>query len=453
MSSSIIDSDYYKDMFGTAEMRLIFSDEQRLQAWLDTEIALAKAEETVGVIPAGTAEKIQKVAKLENLDTKAMKVEFDKVGFPILPFVHQLVKICDPEAARWIHYGSTTQDILDTGAVLQIREGLNVVEKEINAIIKALANLAKTHRDTVMPGRTFQQLAAPITFGYKVAVWIDEMFRHLERLNELKKRVLVGQCAGAVGTFATIGDKGLEVQKEMMKELDLGVPSITWHTARDNWGEVISMLGLLTASLGKIATEIAILMRSEIGEISEPFEKGRGASTTLPQKRNPISCQPIIAISHRMREMVGSQFIAMIQEHERAIGPMHLEWMVIPEAFVLTSGSLNHSKNILEDLFIDKNKMRSNLEIGGGLLMSESVMMGLAPKTGRNVAHDLVYSAAGRAMDQKKTLREVLLEDQEIQKHLSETEIDVFLNPSNYVGSAGKMVDNVLSKITNLKSK
>lgn len=447
MFSFIIDSIYYQDMFTTAEMRQVFSDEQRIEAWLETEVALAKAEEKIGVIPAGAAGQIEKAAKLENLNLEAMKAEFDRVGFPILPFVHQLVKACPPEAARWVHYGSTTQDILDTGMTLQIRSGLSLVENELNGIIDALATLAREHRDTVMSGRTFQQLAAPITFGYKAAVWLDEMGRHRERLAEMKKRVLVGQCAGAVGTFATLGDKGLAVQREMMKELQLAAPTISWHTARDGWAELVGNLAMLAATLGKIATEIAILMRSEVGEVSEPFEKGRGASTTLPQKRNPIACQPIIAIAHKMRELAGSQLAAMIQEHERAVGPMHLEWMVIPEAFVLTSGSLRHARFILENLLVAPQKMRENLDLGGGLLMSEAVMMGLAPKIGRNKAHDLVYAAAGRAMDSGATLREALLSDAEIMQHLSEDEIDFLIDPANYTGSAGAMVDAVLSRV------
>lgn len=447
MPSSIIDSGYYRDMFGTEKMRKIFSDEHRIQRWVDTEIALAKAEEKAGIIPAGTAKEIEKAGASHNLDIGVMKEEFDKVGFPILPFVNQLTKACSPESARWVHYGSTTQDILDTGMTLQIRDGLKLIEADFEVIIKALANLAKIHRDTVMPGRTFQQLAAPITFGYKAAIWLDEVLRHKKRLEEVKLRLLVGQCAGAVGTFATLGDKGPEVQKFMMEELKLGIPDITWHAARDRWAELISWCAMVAATMGKIANETAILMRTEIAEVSEPFETGRGASSTLPQKRNPIECEPILAVAHKMRELSGSQLTAMIQEHERGVGQMHLEWMVIPEAFVLISGSLFHSRNILEGLRVDKTKMRSNLDIGGGLLMSEAVMMGLAPKIGRKKAHDLVYGAAGRANDKGLTLREALLSTPEITSVISESEIDKLLDPSNYTGSAGKMVDAVLAKV------
>lgn len=451
MPSSIIDSTYYRDMFGTAAMRAVFSDEARLKAWLAVEVALARAQVRTGMIPAGVDEQLAAVAQVERLDLDAMKAEFDKVGFPILPFVKQLTKACDPETARWVHYGATTQDILDTGMVLQIRAGIALVEQDLDGIIAALAVQARKHRDTVMAGRTFQQLAAPITFGYKAAVWLDELLRHRERLQQLKPRVLVGQCAGAVGTFATLGDKGMDVQRALMQELDLAVPAVTWHTARDTWAELLGLWAMIGATLSKIANEVAILMRSEVGELSEPFETGRGASTTLPQKRNPIACEPIIANAHRLREMASSQLCAMVQEHERGVGQMHIEWMVLPESFVLLSGSLHHARFILENLVVAPATMRTNLELGGGLLMSEAVMMGLAPKVGKAQAHHLVYAAAARAMDQGRTLREALLADAEVCAHLSEAEIDALIDPANYTGSAGAMVDAVLAKLGSTK--
>ena len=448
MPSTILDSDYFRDMFGCAQMRKVFSDDARLEAWLKTEVALASAQEKLGIIPEGTTTKIRKAAVIENIDQAAMKAEFDKVGFPILPFVHQLNKACDAETARWVHYGATTQDILDTGTVLQMKEGLKIIEEYQNAIIKALAKLAETHKNTPMAGRTFQQLAAPVTFGYKAAIWLDELLRNRERLNELKPRLLVGQCSGAVGTFATLEKKGLEVQRLMMEELEIGVPEISWHVARDRWAELVSSFAMFGATLGKIAQEIAILMRSEIGELSEPFEKGRGASTTLPQKRNPISCEPILANAHKLRELSGSQLTSMIQEHERgALGQMHLEWMVIPEAFILLAGSMKHARFILENLAVDPKKMRENLNLNGGLLMSEAVMMGLAPKIGKKKAHDLVYTAAGNAWDQSISLKEALMQSEEIKSLLTEEDLDRLLDPLNYVGIAPEMVDNVLKKV------
>lgn len=451
MASSLFDSFYYKNMFSTSAMVAIFSDEGRINTWLATEIALAKGQAQVGVIPQQAADNIAEAAILDNLDLQAMKAEFDKVGFPIMPLVHQLANACDPESARWVHWGSTTQDIIDTGLVLQMRDGISLLEQDLNALIDALAHLARTHRNTVMAGRTFQQQAAPITFGYKVAVWLDEMLRHKERLSELKKRVLVGQCAGAVGTLATLGQDGLAVQQAMMDELDLKAPTVTWHTARDNWSEMVNWLVLVTTTLGKVATEIATLMRTEVNEVREPYQIGRGASSTLPQKRNPIACPRIIAIAHRMREFSAAQFSAMIQEHERAVGAMPIEWMIIPDAFILASGSFSQSLDILRNLDVDSAQMRANLDIGGGLLMAEAVMMGVAPIIGRNQAHDLVFAAAGRANDAGKTLREELVKDPSIMQHITTECLGELLDPANYTGSAGAMVDQVLSKLEAIK--
>ena len=436
---------YFEHLFGTTAMRDLFSQSRQVQSWLDVEIALVRAQTEIGIISSDVAHKIEEAAKLDNIDFRSMKNEFSRIGFPILPFVHQLAKACDPETARWIHYGATTQDILDTGAVLQIREGLVLIEDDIGGVIGALSELSRTYRDTVMAGRTFQQLAAPITFGYKTAIWLDEMLRHHDRLQELKPRVLVGQCSGAVGTFATLGEDGPAVQKAMMDELGLRVPAISWHVARDSWAELMSVLAMIAATLGKIANEIAILMRSEIGEVSEPFETGRGASTTLPQKRNPISCEPIIAVAHRMRELVGSQMTAMIQEHERGVGQMHLEWLVIPDAFILLSGSLSHARYILENLVVRKDRMKANLMMNGGQIMAEAVMMALAPKVGKQAAHEVVYRAAGQANDSGISLRQALLADSEVSSHLSEAEIDSALDPTNYLGYAREMIESVLS--------
>jgi len=445
MPSTLLDSVYYRDMFATSSMAEVFSENGRITAWLTAEVALAKGEAKVGVIPQQAADAIAQAAKLENLNLQAMKAEFDRVGFPIMPLVHQLAKACGPEAGRWVHWGSTTQDIIDTGLVLQMREGLVLLEQDLEALIEALAHLAKAHRHTVMAGRTFQQQAAPITFGYKVAVWLDELLRHQERLLQLKPRLLVGQCGGAVGTLATLGHDGLAVQQAMMAELGLSAPSITWHTARDTWGEMVNWLVLLTSTLGKVAIEIATLMRTEV---REPYQTGRGSSSTLPQKRNPIACPRIIAIAHRMREFSGAQFSAMLQEHERAVGAMPIEWMVIPEAFLLASGSLAQSLEILSELDVDAAQMRANLNLNGGLLMAEAVMMGIAPQIGRNQAHDLVFAAAGRANDAGRTLREELLNDQAVMQHITIEQLDQLLDPAHYTGSAAAMVDAVLARIS-----
>ncbi len=428
-------------------MREVFSDAGRIRAWLQAEAALAKAEADCGIIPVDAAEKITDAARLENLDLAAMKAEYDRVGFPISPLVHQLAKVCDPESARWIHWGATTQDIIDTGLVLQMREGLALIESDIQVILDALSRLVREHRHVVMAGRTFQQQAAPITFGYKAAVWLDEMLRHRERLPDLKRRALVCQFGGAVGTLSTLGGDGVNVRGKLSQKLALEEPAISWHTARDGWAELVHWLAMVATTLGKIAAEIATLMRSEVGEVREPYRPGRGASSTMPHKRNPITAPPVIAIANRLRECVGSQLAAMIQEHERAVATQPLEWLVIPEAFVLLSGALKHSQETLENLDVDTGQMRQNLNAQGGFLMAEAVMMNLATHTGRNEAHKLVSATAERAIDSGRTLRDELLADPRIMENLTEADVDRLLEPANYLGSADKMIDAVLSKL------
>ena len=424
----------------------MFCDRGRYQAWLAVEVALARAEARAGIIPGPIAESIAAAVDVDRLDLSAMSAEYERVGFPILPFVHQLQKQCDSEAARFIHWGATTQDIIDTGLVLQMRDGLKLIEAELDELIESLIALCRAHRDTVMVGRTFQQHAAPITFGYKVAVWLGELLRHRERLPAIKKRALVVQFGGAVGTLSTLGSDGLKVLKELAKELKLEEPLISWHTARDGWAELIHWIAMMGATLGKIATEVATLMSTEIDELREPYLPGKGGSSTMPQKRNPTACPIIIAAAHRLRDLVPSQLTAMIQEHERAVATQPLEWMVIPEAFLVISGALKHAKPMLAGLTVNTDRMRKNIEAGGGFLMAEAVMMGLAPKIGRSEAHKLVAAAANRALDDGKTLRVGLLADEMIMQQLTVEEVDRLLEPGSYLGCAGQMVDRVLAK-------
>ncbi|MCL4144540.1 UNVERIFIED_CONTAM: hypothetical protein GTU68_047898 [Idotea baltica] len=298
-----------------------------------------------------------------------------------------------------------------------------------------------------MVGRTFQQHAAPITFGYKAAVWLDELLRHRDRLAGVRQRGLVAQLGGAVGTLATLGDKGLNVRKEFARELDLHEPAISWHTARDSWAEIVHWIAMVGASLGKIATEIATLMRTEVDEIREPYQVGRGSSSTMPQKRNPISAPPIIAIASRIRECVSSQLAAMIQEHERSVSGQPLEWLIIPDAFLLISGALKHSRDTLGNLDVNASRMKENLSSGGGFLMAESVMMGLAKHVGKSEAHQLVAKAAGSAMDQGKPLKAAILSDEMISSMLTPQEIESLFESTNYLGCSNEMINIVLEKV------
>jgi 3-carboxy-cis,cis-muconate cycloisomerase len=447
MATSIIDSEYFRDMFGSQRMHELFCDRARFQGWLNFEAGLARAQARLGLIPQSAADEITARAKVEHIDLAAMKAEFDQVGFPISPLVHQLAKAVSEETSRYVHWGSTTQDVIDTGMVLQIRDGLDALDEMLGDLQQVLAKLAEQHRNTIMVGRTMQQQAAPITFGYKVAIWLAEFHRHRERFKAIRPRVLVGQVAGAVGTNATLGERGLDVQRETMKELGLGEPAITWHVSRDNWTELTGALAMVGATLGKVGAEVALLMRTEVAEIAEPWVPGRGASSTLPQKRNPIVCQPLVAAGRMLREKATLALDAMVQEHERGVGGMHLEWSLLPEAFVLAGGSIENALSILDGLVVDEARMSANLDMLKGMVMSEAVMMGLAPHIGRNQAHDVVYAACGQCADGTLSLREALLADPRITANLSTEQIDSMLDPANYVGSAPAMVDRVLAQV------
>lgn len=449
----ILDSNYFADMFGTQVMREAFSDAARIESWLATEAAIARVQGRMGIIPAEASEHIQAAARLEHVDVAAMREDYLRVGFPILPLVRQLAAACDEESKRWVHWGATTQDIIDTGLVLQMRAGLDLLEADLRGIMEALAALVKEHRTTVMAGRTFRQQAAPITFGFKAAVWLDELIRHRQRLDELRPRALMCSYGGAVGNLSTLGSQGAAVLSELSRDLELEEPAISWHTARDGWSDVIYWLSLVAATLAKIATEVSTLMGTEMGEVREPFQKGRGASSTMPQKRNPIACPIIIANATKLRDTIATQLSAMNQDHERSVAGQPTEWLIIPEAFVLASGVLSHSREMLTGLEIDQNRMRENLDIDDGLLMSESVMMGLATSIGRGRAHSLVSAAAGRAIEQGTSLRTELLADSAIMDRVSMDQLDALLDPANYLGSTATMIDKVLTHYENSRDK
>jgi 3-carboxy-cis,cis-muconate cycloisomerase len=442
-ASTALDSILFRDGFGTPEMRDVFSDLALVRRYVEVETALAKAEARCGVIPEQAAREIAARSNAQALDYDLLREETNNVGYPILPLVHQLVKQCG-EAGRYVHWGATTQDIMDTAVVLQIREGLRIVRRDLDELRTILTNLSKRHRDTPMAGRTHLQQALPVTFGYKTSIWLAAIDRHIERLEQLKPRVLVGEFAGAAGTLASLGDKGFAVQTALCEELGLAVPVSTWHVARDGFAETINFLGLVTGSLGKIALDIMLMASTEFAEVYEPFVQGRGASSTMPQKRNPISSELILAAAKAVRQSAGLMLDAMVQDFERATGPWHAEWIAIPEAFVLTGGALHQAKFALGGLILDEAQMAKNLGMSKGLIVAEAVMMGLAPAIGRQQAHDLVYAACRNVADRGGTLADALSALPEITKHFDRAAIDRLTDPANYLGLAPQMVDKVL---------
>ena len=443
-STTVLDSVLFRDAFGTPRMREVFSDISLIARYAEVEVALAKAEARCGVIPPDAAEEIAQKTDVTRLDFELLRHETDIVGYPILPLVHQLAKQCG-EAGRYVHWGATTQDIMDTGVVLQIRAGLQIIEEDIAALRGILADLSRRYRDTPMAGRTHLQQALPVTFGYKTAIWLAMFDRHAERLAQLKPRVLVGEFAGAAGTLASLGDKGFAVQQALCEELGLGVPVATWHVARDGFAEVVNFLGLVTGSLGKIALDIMLMASTEFAEVYEPFVKGRGASSTMPQKRNPISSELMLASCKAVRQHAGLMLDAMVQDFERATGPWHAEWMAIPESFVLTAGALHQAKFALGGLIVDEKRMADNLDISRGLIVAEAVMMGLAPQLGRQDAHDVVYDACRLANEKGISLADALSADERVSERIDRATIERLTAPKNYLGLAPDMVDRVLA--------
>jgi 3-carboxy-cis,cis-muconate cycloisomerase len=445
LGSTVFDSVLFRDMFGTDEMRAVFADEALIGRYIEVEVALARAQARLGIVPKRAAEAIEAASHSIQIDFDKLRRETEIVGYPILPLVHQLSEAAG-EAGRYVHWGATTQDIMDTANVLQIRAALHILARDLRDVRNILAAMAHKYRDTPMAGRTHLQQALPVTFGYKAAVWLSSIDRHIERIDQALPRILLGEFSGAAGTLASVGDGGLEMQKLFCEELGLRQPPITWHVARDGIAEAVTLLGLITGTLGKIATDIMLMSATEFGEVSEPFLPGRGASSTMPQKRNPISSELMLAAAKAVRQHVATMLDGMVQDFERATGPWHLEWVSLPESFLLTASSLANAKFMLAGLVVHERRMLSNLDLTHGLIVAEAVMMAAAPKLGRQHAHDIVYDACRKAIEGGGQLADILSEVPEISDALGGKDaIRHHCNPANYLGLCGQMVDRMLS--------
>ncbi len=447
MAASIVDSLIFGNIFSTDAMRKVWSDENRTQKYLDIEAALARVQGRLGIIPAEAAAEIVRNCRLDRIDMEKLRIKTERIGYPVLGVVSQLVELCDDKLGEFCHWGATTQDITDTATVLQIREALDIVAADLKEISAALADLARRHRDTPMVGRSNLQQAVPVTFGYKMAGLLAAIERHRARLLELRPRVLVGEFAGAAGTLASLEKGAMETQEGLMRELGLGQPLIAWHTQRDTIAEVGCFLGLVTGTLGKLAMDVKLMMQTEVGEVYEPYAHGRGSSSTMPQKRNPISSAYIHGASAMVRQQAAALLEAIVADHERSTGPWQIEWIALPEAFMLTAGALAQAKSVAGGLEVDAARMRANLDMTRGLVVSEAVMMGLAPYIGREYAHDLVYDICREVIAQDRTLLDLLAENEEIARHLDRAALAKLCDPANYLGLSGLMVDRVLASL------
>jgi len=434
-------------VYGSDAMRAILDERASLARMLEVEAALARAQARLGLIPAAAAAAITAAADVDRLDMPALAAATRNMGFPTVGVVKQLSALAGAEAGRWTHYGATTQDILDTALVLQLRKALDLLDADLTRLVAALAAQARAHGGTVMAGRTHAQQALPITFGYKVALWLDPLITMRERLAQLRPRVLRLQFGGAVGTLASLGADGLRVAAELARELDLPLPAIPWHVARDGIAELGCWCGLLGGALAKPAGDILWLMQSEVGEASEPAAPGKGGSSTMPQKRNPIGCEYVIVQARGAQALVPQLLSAMQHEHERGAGAMQLEQLALGQALLLTHGALTTLVPIAEGLVVDAARMRRNLDAGGGLIMSEAVMMSLAPQLGRGTAHDVVHHACEVALAEGVHLREALARDARVTACLDAAGIARLTDPAGYLGSAAAFTEAVLARL------
>jgi 3-carboxy-cis,cis-muconate cycloisomerase len=435
-------------LFDPADAGRFFDDRARLQGMLDFEAALARAQAGLGVIPRAAAEPIAAKCRADLFDLEALAKGAALGGNPAIPTVKRLTALVaesDKEAARFVHWGATSQDAMDTGLVLQLRACLGLLETDLASLSAALADLAERHRHTGMVGRTWLQQALPTTLGLKAAGWLDAALRHRTRLAELKPRLLVIQLGGAAGTLASLGDRGIEVAEAMAAELDLACPALPWHGTRDRMAELATFLGLLTGSLGKMARDWSLLMQTEIGEALEPAGEGKGGSSTMPHKRNPVAAAVVLSAATRAPALVATMLAGMVQEHERGLGGWHAEWETLPELAVLASGALRITLETIRGLDVDPERMRANLDLTRGLIMAEAVQMALGARIGRQQAHGLIERASKRAVAEGRHLKDALLAEPEVTAQLSAADLDRLLDPLTYTGTAQAMIDRALA--------
>ncbi|RZZ88236.1 3-carboxy-cis,cis-muconate cycloisomerase [Pseudoxanthomonas winnipegensis] len=435
-------------LFGDPDIDALFDDRARLQGMLDFEAALARAEARCGVIPDSAVGPIAKACRADDFDLDALGAATALAGNPAIPLVKALtakVKAHDEDAARWVHWGATSQDVIDTGTVLQLRQALDTLTPKLDRLCAILRTLAQAERGTGLPGRTLLQQAVPVTFGLKAVGWLDALQRAQRRLQALRADALALQFGGAAGTLASLEERGLEVAEALARELELPLPALPWHTARDRIVEVGTAFALLAGVLGKIATDIVLLMQSEVGEAFEPSGAGKGGSSAMPHKRNPVSCVAAIAAATRVPALVSTLFSAMSQPHERAPGQWHAEWETLPELIRLTAGSLAQMTVVLDGLQLDHARMAAHLDSFGGLLYAEAVSVALAATLGKSAAHALVEAAAKRAVGEQRHLREVLAEDTQVSGVLDAARLDALFAADSWRGMSDTWIDRVLA--------
>jgi 3-carboxy-cis,cis-muconate cycloisomerase len=443
-----LSAQWFDPLFRADAMRRVFSDRGRLQGILDFEAALARAQARAGPVPAAAAVAIAGQCRAELFDSAALSRATAIAGNSAIPIINELTRLvaaANPAAANYVHWGATSQDAMDTGLVLQLRQGLDLIEADARQLCAALAKAAAEHKETPIAGRTWLQHAAPTTFGLKVAGWLCAAARHLERLRAVRPRALAVQLGGAAGTLAALGDDAERTTSLLAQELGLRPAEMPWHAHRDRLVEVAVTLGLLVGSLGKMARDIALMTQSEVAEVAEPAAPGRGGSSSMPQKRNPVGCAAVLAAATRIPALVSVLLSAMTQEHERGLGGWQAEWETVPEILLLTSGALSQMRQVVAGLRVDSQRMRANLDATRGLIYAEAVSTALARAIGHAAAHQLVERACRHALEKSRHLQEVVSGDAEITEHLSAAELKTLFDPQQHVRAAARLVDRALA--------
>ncbi len=440
-----MDHELLRCAFSTAEMELATDARACVQAMLDFEAALARAQARVGLIPADAAEAIASACDARAYDLTRIAEETVKGGNPAIPLVKLLTARVDKSAAGFVHWGATSQDVVDSALMLVLARALPLVLRDLDALQRHCAQLADAHRNTVMPGRTLLQQALPITFGLKAAGWLSQLKRVRSELERAQKEALAVQFGGAVGSLASLGEQGVAVVRELALQLDLPEPDLPWHTARDRIVRVISALALVAGAVGKIAQDVVLMMQTEVAEVSEPAGAGQGGSSTMPHKRNPVASTLALASVRRLHALLPTVYAGLVQEHERAAGAWHAEWQTVTEALRLTAAALHHVGFAIGGLNVDSARMRRNLDLTRGLLMAEAVMMVLAPILGRGEAHARVEEACRRAVAQDMTLQDVLMSDEQLVAQLGRERLAALFDPAGYLGASAQFIDRALS--------
>ena len=436
-------------LLGEERVAAQFSGQTHLQMMLDVEAALADAEAAAGVVPPSCVAPIRSAARADLYDHALIAAEAAHAGNPVIPMVRHLtqrVAANDANAAHYVHWGATSQDILDTGLVLQLREAVPIVVDHLERAARSAADLARRHADTPMAGRTWLQQATPTTFGLKAAGWLDALGRTRRRLGTALDEALVLQFGGASGTLASLGSHGLAVTEALAARLRLRAPDTPWHAQRDRLAHLACALGVATGTAGKVARDLSLLAQTEIGEVTERPAEGRGGSSTMPQKRNPVSASVALAAAARAPGLVATMLGAMVQEHERGLGGWQAEWDTMPDLVFVSAGGARAVADALDGLVVDTERMRANIESAGGALLAEAIAMALAGPLGKGEAHARVEGACERALAERRPLADVLAEDPVITRHLDRAEIERRLTPQHYLGAAQGFIERVLSR-------